>query len=288
MAMGGALEARPTTSEATTYTDESLSNDRTYRYQVAAITSLDDEGPRSTIESARPRIVRPGPVTQLLLTPSPGNLQIMVRWDGVSSATSYRIYRDDDASDSDGDTLTALPETSTNTSYTDSSLTHGRTYRYQVAAVNAGGDGTRSAIASVRLVLAQTAITSLTSNGQQIRLGWNRIAGATSYRIYRDDGLGSSLTAHATSSGLTHTDTTRVINGRTYRYRVAGVTSGGAEGVRSDIRLIPHASRRAGHPHDYPRRQRDTDRVATNLRCHPLRNPTRRNPGFQSKRYHHD
>ena len=66
--MGGALEALArTTSGATTYTDESLINGRTYRYQVAVVNE-GTAGTRSDIGSATP-IATPGQVAGLSLDP---------------------------------------------------------------------------------------------------------------------------------------------------------------------------------------------------------------------------
>ncbi len=83
----------------------------------------------------------PGQVTGL--TATAGANQIVLSWTAVSGATSYDVERG---------TASTGPFTSiatpTGTTYTDTSITAGVTYDYEVAAVNAGGTGTASAVVS--------------------------------------------------------------------------------------------------------------------------------------------
>src|SRR5206468_1118869 len=77
-----------------------------------------------------------------------GNAQVTLTWqapasDGGSPITNYRIYR---GTSSNGETLKAT--IGNVLTYTDTSVTNGVTYYYQVSAVNGAGEGPRSNEAS--------------------------------------------------------------------------------------------------------------------------------------------
>ena len=90
----------------------------------------------------------------------PGIGQVGLTWqpptsDGVSPITGYQLYRRT-ASGS----LTLLVEVSNILSYTDTTVTSGVTYHYQISAVNAVGEGPRSNEATVDPVSPTISITS--------------------------------------------------------------------------------------------------------------------------------
>ncbi len=73
-----------------------------------------------------------------------GNSSVKLSWsppssDGESPITKYRIYRGTESGD-----LTLLLEVGTTLEYTDTSVTNGVTYHYQVSAVNSAGEGPSS------------------------------------------------------------------------------------------------------------------------------------------------
>lgn len=96
----------------------------------------------------------PGPVTGV-----PGSSSVALTWgapqsDGGSPILGYRVYRNDTlvvptASSPTGDPNAAATVTTRAPSFTDTGLADGRTYRYQVAAVNAEGESPRTAAVSV-------------------------------------------------------------------------------------------------------------------------------------------
>jgi len=77
------------------------------------------------------------------LSASAGNLQVSLSWttpsDGGSPITGYRLYRGTTSG-----SLSLYASLGVTTSYTDTSVTNGVTYYYQVSAVNAVGEGPRS------------------------------------------------------------------------------------------------------------------------------------------------
>ena len=99
-----------------------------------------------TVSSSNP------PAAPTGLTASPASGQVSLTWTASSGATSYDIYR---GTSSGGETL--LASGVTGTSFTDSGLTNGTTYYYEVTAVNSGGQSSKSSevAATAGLTIAQ-------------------------------------------------------------------------------------------------------------------------------------
>ncbi|TLZ86118.1 MAG: fibronectin type III domain-containing protein [Methanobacteriota archaeon] len=139
-----------TVGNVLTYTDGAVTNGLTYYYQVSAVNSP-GEGAKSNEASATPSTPPPPPTppsapTNLVATA--GNAQVGLAWqapssNGGSPITNYRIYR---GTSSNGETL--LATIGNVLTYTDTAVTNGVTYYYQVSAVNAAGEGPRSNEAS--------------------------------------------------------------------------------------------------------------------------------------------
>jgi len=139
-----------TVGNVLTYTDSAVTNGVTYYYQVSAVNSP-GEGAKSNEASATPNTPPPPPSppsapTNLVATG--GNAQVGLTWqapasNGGSPITNYRIYR---GTSSNGETL--LATIGNVLTYTDTSVTNGVTYYYQVSAVNGAGEGPRSNEAS--------------------------------------------------------------------------------------------------------------------------------------------
>jgi cellulose 1,4-beta-cellobiosidase len=70
------------------------------------------------------------------VTATAGNNQVTLNWTASSGATSYDIYR---STTSGGEGATPYLTGVTSTSFTNTGLTNGITYYYEVVAVNAGG-----------------------------------------------------------------------------------------------------------------------------------------------------
>ena len=141
----GDLILLTTIGNVLSYTDENVDNGITYYYQVSAVNS-EGEGGLSEEVSATPSADITVPGTPRDLEAIPGNQQVILSWDaplhdGGAEITEYRIYR--------GTTSGALSYIhsvgGTTTAYTDTGVTNGVTYFYQVSAVNSAGEGERTA-----------------------------------------------------------------------------------------------------------------------------------------------
>jgi hypothetical protein len=132
----------------------------------------------------------------------------------------------------------------TTTSYTDSGLTNGTPYCYEVTAVNSSGESaTKSSpvCATPQPPPPPPTLTGLTATAGnvQVSLAWNASCGAASYNLYRsvNGGAYSQLntspitTISYTDSGLT--------NGTPYCYEATAVNSSGESAKSSPVCATP-------------------------------------------------
>jgi fibronectin type 3 domain-containing protein len=243
-AASGTKTLLTTVGAVLTYTDGAVTNGLTYYYQVSAVNGP-GEGAKSNEASATPNPPPPPPSppsapTNLVATG--GNAQVALTWqapasNGGSQITNYRVYR---GTTSGGKTL--LATLGVVTSYTDTSVTNGVTYYYQVSAVNSVGEGPRSneATATPSAPAAPpTAPQGLVATGGvgTVTLVWsppsnNGGSPVTNYRIYRGTSSNGETLLTTIGNVLTYIDTA-VTNGVTYYYQVSAVNSAG-EGPRSN------------------------------------------------------
>jgi hypothetical protein len=90
------------------------------------------------------------PTAPTNLRANPGNQQVVLNWDAVSSADTYKVYR----SGTSGGPYTVQASGLTNTTYTDTTVTNDSTYYYVVTAVNANGESPNSNEVSAKPVAA--------------------------------------------------------------------------------------------------------------------------------------
>ncbi|TLZ81258.1 MAG: fibronectin type III domain-containing protein, partial [Methanobacteriota archaeon] len=138
---------KATIGNVLTYADTTVTNGVTYYYQVSAVNNV-GEGPRSNEASATPTAPATPPGAPQGLGATAGDATVTLAWsapssNGGSPITNYRIYR---GTASGGETLKAT--IGNVLTYSDTSVTNGVTYYYQVSAVNAAGEGPRSNEAS--------------------------------------------------------------------------------------------------------------------------------------------
>src|ERR1700733_7297586 len=181
------------------------------------------------------------------LTVTPGSAGATLKWTASSSGspTSYSIYR---GTATDGEATTPVGTVSgTTTTFTDTGLTNGKTYFYNVAANNSVGvspDSNEVSVSPGSATTAPPAPTGLTANpaNGEIDLTWNPSAGATSYSVYRGTTPGGE---GATPVGTTTTDSfadTGLANGTGYYYTVAASNAAGASAKTAETNTVPTAA----------------------------------------------
>lgn len=145
------------------------------------------------------------PAAPTNLKATAGNAQVGLTWTGSAGATSYSLYR---GTASGGETL--LKSGLTATSYTDTGLTNGTTYFYQVAAASSAGTSGKSVEASAAPTASITAAQLLGNpgfeNGSASPAPWAASAGII------DNAAGQPAHSGAWKSwmdgyGSAHTDT---------------------------------------------------------------------------------
>ena len=113
-------------------------------------------------------------------------------------------------------------KTTTSKSYTDSTAEAGKTYYYKVMALheNTDANSAYSAIKSRMCDLAQPSLTlSNVASSGKIKVAWEKVDGAVSYKVYRAASKSGTYTLVKTTTSKSYTDSTAEA-GKTYYYKV--------------------------------------------------------------------
>lgn len=143
---------------------------------------------------------------------------ILVKWGAVSGAKTYNVYRKSAVDEN----YTLIGSTSSCSFYDTTQKQNNIIYFYYVEAVNGSHAGMSGNNTSAILFMQAPVMTSVKwSSGNVVK--WNRVAGATSYRVYRMAPGGSYKQIAEVSSGvLNYTDKTASKSGK-YYYTVAAM-----------------------------------------------------------------
>ena len=194
------------------------------------------------------------------LTAASGNGQAVLTWTdpGDSSITKYQVRHKAGTSFSNSDDSLWTDITgsgASTTSHTVTGLTSGTAYVFQVRAVNAGGVGTPSDEAVLRLgaPLQPSGFRVLGGNGE-VTLSWSDPSDATitRYQLRRKEGTSfspsdDSLWADIANSGASTTTHTvsGLTNGTTWAFQVRAVNANGAGPASETLTMLPRANNRA-------------------------------------------
>lgn len=180
-----------------------------------------------------------------------GDGKVTLSWDlpasePDSAITSYNVYR---GTSPGGEEL--LGPAGNSLTYTDTAVTNGQTYYYQVTSVNASGESPRSNEASASPAAASTAPSApqnlaAAASDTQITLNWAAPAsdggsGITNYKIYRGTTAGDESLLTTVGNVLTYSDT-GLTNGQAYYYKVSAVNSIGESSRSNEASATPTAS----------------------------------------------
>ncbi|MGW0998475.1 PA14 domain-containing protein [Streptomyces sp. NPDC002523] len=160
----------------------------------------------------------------------------------------YRVYRRLKGTSFGSKPLATT--TSSSTSYTDSTLPRtGETYYYEVRAYDKAGNesaGTADQAVTTADQVAPGVPANVTAYGEVtptggtggMEVGWEKVADAVSYRVYRSASENGTYTELGRTDQLTYLDTTAA-ESTVYYYRVSAVDAAGNESARS----APHDGR---------------------------------------------
>ncbi len=240
---GSYTKVKDTTS--TSFTHSSLTSSKIYYYKIRAYKTVSGTKYYSSYTSVVKAATKPTQTTGLTLKNSTPT-SIKVSWNKVSGVSGYRIYRS--TKKDSGYSLVKTVTSGSTTSWTNSSLKTGTTYYYKVRAYKTANEekvfGAYSAVKSLKAKPAQT--TSLTlknSTPTSIKVSWNKVSGASGYRIYRSTkkDSGYSLVKTVSSGSTTSWTNSSLKTGTTYYYKVrAYKTSGGTKifGAYSSVKSL--------------------------------------------------
>ena len=185
-----------------------------YTYESIAALGHNYKNGKCTRCGAADPNYKPAPkAPELKITTSAGKPKIY--WNAVDGAVKYKIYRS-----TDGKTFKYYDST-TKTSYTNSSTSIGTTYYYKVKAI--GANGAKSDYSVSKGILCKPAAPTVSinrSNGKP-KLSWKAVSGATKYWIYRStDGVNFKYFDSTTKTSYTNSG---AASGTKYYYRVKAV-----------------------------------------------------------------
>ena len=206
--------SRISTTTKTSVTNTSAAAGTKYYYKVKAIASNSDANSAfSTVKNRICKLARPT-ITKTGTSEYSG--KVVISWDAVEGAVSYKVYR----ADSKNGSYTMVGSTSS-TSYTNSSSKSGKTYYYKVRAIAKKEDANSAQSAAVSQICAlerpDIKLENIASSGK-IKISWNAVDDAVQYQVYRStDGKKFSRISTTTKTSVTNTSAAA---GTKYYYKV--------------------------------------------------------------------
>ena len=155
---------------------------------------------------------------------------LTLKWNAVTDATGYEIYRA--GTDGKYSKITTV----TSTSYVDTNVKNNTQYSYKIKAYNAAGASAFSTAASLKKTQISVSKLKADANGSTVQLSWTGgVTGAEGYVIYRRT-EGGSYAEIGRTSGNTYSDT--ISAGIKYYYTVAVYSGSRTEGKCPEVGVM--------------------------------------------------
>jgi cellulose 1,4-beta-cellobiosidase len=185
-----------------------------------------------------------GPEVPKNLVGTAGSGAAELSWDAVDSGTekvTYNVYRGTVSGSINAKTRIASALSAT--TYTDSSLTTGTTFYYQVTAQDSGGESDASNEVNVSLggIATPVNLTASTVAGQ-VNLVWDAVSGATGYNVYRGTTQTGTITGKskiATGVSTTSYSDLAVTRDVTYFYQVTAIDASSESPGSDEVSATP-------------------------------------------------
>ncbi len=156
---------------------------------------------------------------------------LTLKWNAVTDATGYEIYRA--GTDGKYSKITTV----TSTSYVDTSVKNNTQYSYKIKAYNAAGTSAFSTAASLKKTQISVSNLKADANGSKVQLSWTGgVTGAEGYVIYRRTEGSESYTEIGRTAGNTYSDT--ISAGIKYYYTVAVYSGSRTEGKCPEVGVM--------------------------------------------------
>ncbi|MER6147623.1 fibronectin type III domain-containing protein, partial [Streptomyces hirsutus] len=184
----------------------------------------------STVDKVKPRTPTGAAVTYDTAT---GKARIAWSKNKEMDLSGYRVYRR-----LKGGAYPAKPlATTTSTSYTNTPPPTGQTYYYEVRAVDKAGNESTGTVDQAVTTVDRTAPPvpaglSTASQPEGLRVGWNAVQGAVSYRVYRAASADGAYTNVGSTEQVSYVDASAAEDTTSY-YRVTALDAAGNESARS-------------------------------------------------------
>lgn len=166
---------------------EDLKSATPYQFKIKSIGYLED-GTRieSPFTEVFTKITKPTKVKNAAVEKNTAS-EISLTWSAVTRADGYYIYRYNKTKEK-----YEVVGTSKTTSYTDTAVTSGTSYKYKIKAYAgiAENIGAYSDLVRTGTLPAQVKITKIKNGEEKVRLTWDKVTGADGYRVYLATGAG--------------------------------------------------------------------------------------------------
>ena len=207
-----------------TYTDTAVTEGTQYVYEVVATGSGGGSAP-ATVNAA----TTPAAPQSLALTVHSAN-SIGIGWSDVSTVATQYVVRQSTDGGSTFATIATLGPTAEQ--FTDSTVTEGGGYTYEVRAQETIGGATlvspwviSSAVSTPPI--APASVSAVAASSTQVDVSWENASSIqTGFAVYRDDGSGFSLIGTALAGDTIYHDTA-ALPGTSYTYQVRATGSTG-------------------------------------------------------------
>ncbi len=199
------------------YKDTKAAAGKTYDYIIRAYSGNVTSAPAEKVIRTM-RLTVPS-----LASVSNGNDGVTLKWKKVAGSDSYIIYRKTyDAKIQKWSGWVRIGDGITTTSYIDKTANSGTTYKYTVKACYGSYTSYYNTSGLEVIRLETPGLSSATSTKSGVKLEWDKITGASGYKIYRktaNSGWGEAIATVKGNSTVTYLDKTAK-KGVTYTYTV--------------------------------------------------------------------
>ena len=215
--------------DVTSWEDTNCTSKTKYTYTVRSLkgTTLSSDFDKTGVSATWDSGIAPGDIAApKLVSAVAEGAGIRVKWNSVTGASAYRVYRKTGKAGWAG-----LVDVS-GTNYRDNATNAGTVYTYTVRCLNNKGElissfdkngVSASWAAPTPGDLATPVLGSTTNRSDGVEITWNAVPGADGYRVYRDEGSGWKAIADVTTTKYTDK---KVTSGTSYKYTVRAMKSG--------------------------------------------------------------